>query len=173
MSDHTKDLLARIDDDLSVGPCAMRSVPFESTDSAPAASDDPATLRPLVAERQSRAEGIARGALFPVPEGIAREAGFMFPVALTRAAWLDCVAWTDEDSTRQTPQDQEGRLWDVLYMSASAARRGGSSRTEVELYRVPRDGQTQAARLVQLVCVMGPGDNEDLPEITIMIPGED
>jgi len=47
----------------------------------------------------TRAEALADGTLIDVSE-TAREAGFRVPVALTRAAWFDCVAWTAEDSQR-------------------------------------------------------------------------
>ncbi|MET9669579.1 DUF6573 family protein [Streptomyces sp. NPDC006475] len=167
MSDHTEDLLARIDDDLSVSLDAMRSVPAGLADSVP----EPAHPFGTVIDAYSRADAIADGMLRAVPEGIAREAGFRVPVALTSAVWEDCVAWSDEDSARQTPQDEDGRLWDVLFMSAQAARRGGSD-VLVSLYRVPRGGRARAPRLVNVRCVIGPGDTA-APVITIMQPDED
>ena len=36
---------------------------------------------------------------------MAQEAGFKWPVAITSAAWSDCVAWTHADSERQVHQD--------------------------------------------------------------------
>ena len=71
----------------------------------------------------TRAQAIEDGMLVDVTE-TAREAGFRYPVAMTSAAWSDCVAWTDEDTQRQAPQDESGRLWDVLWMAKQAARRG-------------------------------------------------
>ncbi|MFB7436532.1 DUF6573 family protein [Streptomyces microflavus] len=130
-------ILARIERDLSVSEDAMRSTP---------------TLPP-------RAQAIADGALVAVERGIASEAGWKVPVAITRAAWDDCVAWSDEDSDRQCPQDETGRLWDVLWMTMAPIR-GQRFRTEfyAELYRVPRDGRSTAAELVRLHCGIGPGD---------------
>jgi len=61
----------------------------------------------------TRRQALDDGVLVDVSE-MAREAGFRFPVALTRAAWEDCVSWSDADSKRQTHQDEAGRLWDVL-----------------------------------------------------------
>jgi hypothetical protein len=52
----------------------------------------------------------------------AREGGFRWPVTLTAAAWEDWEAWSESDSDRQTHQDQSGRLWDVLFLAAYAAR---------------------------------------------------
>ncbi|MFE2170295.1 DUF6573 family protein [Streptomyces sp. NPDC059447] len=121
----------------------------------------------------TRAQAIEDGALMKVPEAIAEEAGFQFPLALTAAAWADCVAWTDDDSKAQTPQDESGRLWDVVYMTRFAIKkaRGSASEVDVCLYRVPRDGKTVHARPVRLKCVCGPGDNAE-PVLTIMQPDE-
>ncbi|XXZ47535.1 DUF6573 family protein (plasmid) [Streptomyces cavourensis] len=69
------------------------------------------------------------------------------------------MAWSDEDSDRQCPQDETGRLWDVLWMTMAPIR-NGRFRTEfyAELYRVPRDGHTLSAEVVRLHCAIGPGD---------------
>ena len=119
----------------------------------------------------SRAQAIEDGLLVDVSE-TASEAGFRHPVAMTRAAWEDCVEWSEEDSRRQAYQDQSGRLWDVVWMAAQAARRGHGDRLAFQLYRVPRGGRSVRPRLVTLHLHIGPGDNAD-PVITIMLPGED
>jgi hypothetical protein len=123
----------------------------------------------------SRAQAIADGLLVEVAEGIAREAGFTVSVAVTAAAWADCVAWTDVDNQRKaTIQDEQGRLWDVLWMTRCAIRRAPrtTDQVRVQLYRVPRDGHDLHPRLVSLVACCGPGDHGE-PVITIMLPGED
>ncbi len=59
--------------------------------------------------------------LVPVDRAIAREACFTVPVFLTRAAYDDCVAWADADTHRTgVPQEEEGRLWDVLWLAQAA-----------------------------------------------------
>ena len=63
----------------------------------------------------------------------AHEAGFSVPVALTRAVWLDAVEW---DEANPEPQDEAGRLWDVLWMAATAART--ARRTSVVEFEVLR-----------------------------------
>jgi len=118
----------------------------------------------------TRAQAIADGVLVDVTE-TAKEAGFTFPVALTKAAYEDCVAWNDADNKRQTYQDESGRLWDVVYM-ASLAAKGGGQEIRFQLYRVPRGGRGMKARLVTLKAICGPGDNAE-PCITIMKPDED
>lgn len=119
----------------------------------------------------SRAQAIDDGVLVDVGD-MARQAGFVVPVALTTAAWADCVTWADADSRRQTPQDESGRLWDVLWMAYLATRRATGGQVEVTLFRVPRDGRSRAPRAATLQMHIGPGDQGE-PVITIMMPGED
>ncbi|MFB8031314.1 MULTISPECIES: DUF6573 family protein [unclassified Streptomyces] len=159
------DILARIEDDLSVSDDAMRSIPESST------AINPEPFGPVI-DAYTRADAIADGTLVAVPEPIAREAGLRAPVAITRAAWTDCVEWSDTDSNRQTPQDEEGRLWDVLFMTAFAARRHTRTPFPVELYRVPRGGRARTARLIELTCRFHQGDGGE-PVITISLPDED
>ena len=121
----------------------------------------------------TRAQALADGVLIDAGP-MAREAGFRWPVAVTAGVWADCVAWDDTDSERQTHQDQSGRLWDVLFMAAYAARANADAGSELlfELYRVPRDGQATEAELTTLKLVVGPGD-DGKPVMTILLPNED
>lgn len=106
----------------------------------------------------TRADAMADGYLVDVTE-TAREAGFRCAVAITRAAWNDCVEWTDEDAERKHwPQDEQGRLWDVLMMARFACRRSaGASLIRFEVVRVPRPGCGRR-RKVALAAQIGPGD---------------
>lgn len=119
----------------------------------------------------SRAAALDDGYLVDVTE-TAREAGFRFPVALTRAAWDDCVEWSDEDTKRKHwPQDQAGRLWDVLtmtrfYMRGAVRRDPDTDRFALQVLRVPREGRGVKPRVVRLMAHVGPGDNAE-PVITI------
>jgi len=63
----------------------------------------------------TRAQALEDGVLVDVSE-TARKAGFKIPVALTRAVWDQYVKWTDEDTNKQTNQDEGGRLWDIFSM---------------------------------------------------------
>jgi hypothetical protein len=122
----------------------------------------------------SRAEALADGILVAVPEKLAADAGFGLPVALTRAAYEDCAAWSAADNARKgTLQDEASRLWDVLWMASLAARRNrGGSRAAFEVHRTPRPGRGRQPRRVALVLVVGPGDDGE-PVLTVMQPGED
>lgn len=82
-----------------------------------------------------------------INDGVLVEAGpmaadlFRWSVLITRAAWTDCVEWTEEDGLRTGAcQDQNGRLWDVLWMAFVGAKRAGATDQEqrFSLYRVPR-----------------------------------
>ena len=124
----------------------------------------------------SRAQALADGYLVNVSR-TAREAGFRVPVALTRAAWEDCVAWSEADSDRKHwPQDEAGRLWDVLsmarfYLRVATRRDPDCDRAQVVLVRVPREGSDCNARHVTLTAVIGRGDDAE-PVITIGLPND-
>lgn len=121
--------------------------------------------------RYSRAQAIADGFLVDVTE-LAREAGFRVPVALTAAAWADCVAWGEEDNRRQTYQDEQGRLWDVLWMAHLAARRSTGDLLTFQMHRVPRGNHGSRPRLTTLKLCIGPGDSGE-PVITVLMRNED
>ncbi|MER8233112.1 DUF6573 family protein [Streptomyces sp. NPDC094049] len=151
----------------NLGPDAMRWTPEPEQPTVSVAD-----LFGGVIHEYSRASALSDGALVAVGDDTAREAGFTLPVALTAAAWADCVAWTDEDN-RQTCQDESGRLWDVLRMTRYAIRRSrGGSSCAVELYRVPRDGESHESERAWLLATCGPGDEMEAV-LTISLPGED
>lgn len=125
-----------------------------------------------VVYRYTRAQALADGALVDVTE-TAQEAGFRASVAMTAAAWNNTVAWTDTDSARQVSQDEQGRLWDVLWMAYITARRSsGARRVPFQLYVVPRSGRAMRPRPVTLHMHIGPGEDCE-PVITIMNADED
>ena len=121
----------------------------------------------------TRAQALEDGVLID-PGTMAAEAGFKWPVAITADAWADCVAWSEDDSARQVHQDQDGRLWDVLFMAFYALRTSQESGDRIlfQLLRVPRDGRSTKAKLVTLRMIVGPGDSGE-PVITILLPHED
>ncbi len=144
----------------------------QATENETAASDASDLFGPVI-YCYSRSQAIDDGVLVDVSE-MAREAGFKFPVAITHAAWEDCVAWNDEDNKRQTYQDESGRLWDVLYMLMMCIKVSVTNKSEIlfSLKRVPRGGRGHMARKVILKAHIGPGDTPE-PVLTIMLPNED
>jgi len=120
----------------------------------------------------TRSQAIEDGVLVDVTHA-AYGAGFRIPVAMTAAAWADCVAWDESDTQRQTQQDQAGRLWDVVWMAIQAARRAGAAkRIAFRLHRIQRDGCSTKPELTSLHLHIGPGDDPS-PAITILTPDED
>lgn len=120
----------------------------------------------------TRTQAIEDGELIDVSI-MAKKTGFKVPVAVTRSVWNQYIEWTDEDTDKQTIQDQSGRLWDVLWMLFVACKRSKEeSLLFYKLQVVPRDGRSKSAALIKLKSVIGGGD-EGEPVITIMLPNED
>jgi len=137
-------------------------------------TDEPLFTADDIVSVYTRAQAIEDGVLVDVS---AKANGiWKFPVALTSAAWEDFVAWSDADTLRKTwPQDEDGRLWDVLYMGAMAARKPTNNQADRRSFtftRVPREGASRRPVEVEALIHCGPGDNGE-PVITIMLPHED
>lgn len=108
----------------------------------------------------------------------AREAGFPMPAAVTRKVWDDCVGWTSADAERTGAlQDEQGRLWDVVWMALIGARRNpDTSSFEYEVLRIDRNAkrtphEEPQATLVQLAATLGSGDFGEVV-LTIHHPGD-
>ena len=102
-------------------------------------------------------QAIEDGVLIDV-SATAREAGIVWPVALTAAAWADCVEWTDAMEKRKgySGQSESGRLWDVIWMLSLAVRgalRRGMDTSQPLFYsllRTPAAGRGVMPRKVTL-----------------------
>lgn len=138
---------------------------------APTPQDDSGqrlSLPPQFVFSYSRAQAIADGVLVDVTD-TATEAGFRLPVAMTAAAWAEYV---------QVPhgvdgQDEDGRLWDVLFMLGIAIRKDSSGNPELLFQlHVRNDNSEGEPPLVTLRAVCGPSDDLS-PCVTIMLPDED
>jgi hypothetical protein len=118
--------------------------------------------------RYSRADALSDGVLIDASRA-AREAGFRYPVALTAAAWAECVAVPPGVAC----QDEVGRLWDLLVMLRCAIRRGGGATRELRFgVHVRNDDREGTPPLVRVKAVCGPGD-EGEPVVTVMLLDED
>ena len=115
----------------------------------------------------TRAEALADGVLFDVTE-TAREAGFKVPVALTARVWAD----VNDLSGRYVSAGQSpaGRLCDLLFMAAHAARTRENPSKSAFIY--PFIMAVGAANNYRARCHIGPGD-EGEAVVTIMKPEED
>lgn len=135
-----------------------------------------------VIDSHNRTNAIADGSLVEVAEAVCREVGIAVPTALTRAAWEGCVAWTEEDADRTgVYQEQDARLFDVMWMGSRAVRRIRRTRETAPdpipftVCRVARDAAPGEDGVepedVRLWIVLG-SDMDGAPCITIMEPGE-
>lgn len=135
-------------------------------------SDDGSLRPPEIIHGYSRAQMISEAELMDVSEA-ARMAGFLVPVAMTRAAWIECVEWTDEAAKAKAPgQSEAGRLWDLLWMAGRAAAAGRSMRCLFAVCRVPQEGGGTRSRRVRLAMQTHGGDRGEAV-VTIMLPWED
>ncbi len=115
----------------------------------------------------TRADALADDVLVDVT-AMAREAGFCIPVALTANVWADVNDIAGRHvSAGQSP---EGRLWDLLFMAAHAARRPENRGKGEFVYALMMP--LGAANHYRAKCRVDPGD-EGEPVVTIMHPDED
>lgn len=98
------------------------------------------------------AEAIADGVLIDATK-LAGEAGFRYPVALTAAAWHDCVAVASTDHVH----DETGRLWDVLNVLRYVVKMNPDS-SEIRFCVDVADENEHVTR-VWLKCQCGFGDD--------------
>jgi hypothetical protein len=113
----------------------------------------------------TRAQAIADRVLVDLTP-TALEAGFRFPVAATAAL----IAAVETIPQHYSHEDMEGRLWDVLWMAAVAARRAkpGFSRIAFEVI-LHIEGTRR--KYQTLILDIGPGDTSE-PVITIGFPAD-
>jgi hypothetical protein len=123
---------------------------------------------------RTREQAIAEGHLVDVSDA-ARNAGFHCPVAVTRAAFDDCVAWTEQDTACQRFQSSQVRLQSVLFMAYAAGSgprsSGSASALSFDLLRIPRDGKSRHAKRTHLRLVASRNGNGE-PVLTILLPIE-
>jgi hypothetical protein len=126
----------------------------------------------------TRAQLLESGDLVEISDDLKRDAGLRGSVALTRAVWEDCVAWSGADNARKgTVQDETGRAWDVVYMLSLRLKSGPERPVPADgllyrILRVPRPGHGVRARYVTLKAMFG-GCDDGTPALTICLPDED
>ncbi|MCY2966464.1 MAG: hypothetical protein NT069_23005 [Planctomycetota bacterium] len=111
----------------------------------------------------TRQQAIEDGVLIEAGS-LAQEAGIEVHVALTAAAWAECVTVPESCPW----QDETGRLWDVLNVLAMKARQS----EQPTIFFTVAVNSGDHLRDIELKLVCGPGD-EDEPVFTVMLPGED
>lgn len=114
----------------------------------------------------TRAMALEEGILIDVTD-TAKEANFTVPVALTQAAYELTVELSD--AARLAGNDEEGRLWDVLWMFRLALL-GDRDASEL-FFQVLVVTTSIEPTLLVLKGVCGPGDAGE-PVLTVMLPNE-
>jgi len=115
----------------------------------------------------TRADALADGVLVDATES-ACVAGFRVPVALTQSVWADVNDLSGRDVV--AGQSPEGRLWDLLFVAAHAARRPENLDTNEFVFSLVMPVGT--VNNYRAKCHVGPGD-EGEPVVTILLPDED
>jgi hypothetical protein len=107
--------------------------------------------------RYTRANALRDGVLIDVTP-TALEAGIRYPVALTAAAWAECVAVPPGVEC----QDEAGRLWDVLTLLRCAIKGAKDGAREVCFaVHVRNDNRDGTPPLLRLKALYGPGNHRD------------
>lgn len=99
----------------------------------------------------SRAQAIEDHVLIDVTQ-MAQEAGFKYPTAVTAAVWEKYIAVPEGVEA----QDEQGRLWDILFMLHMAIKR--SPRENPTLFQLLVRNDNFSPILVTLKAICGPGD---------------
>ena len=121
-----------------------------------------------VIDSYSRAQAIKDGTLVDVSE-TALKAGIRYPTALTLSVFQHCVAVPDR---LVGFQDEQGRLWDILWMLRQALALKRNRESNELVYTVLIQNFKSGPKPVRLKAVCSAGDNLE-PVITIMFPDED
>ena len=122
-----------------------------------------------IIHQYTRSQALTDGILIDVTD-TAREVGLKFPTAVTAAVWDDTITW---DPTHLYPQDEIGRLWDVLTCARAAATTcPGDTHVTFQVFRVPNTADAVLVRPVDLVLTIGQGDTP-APVLTVFALGED
>jgi len=90
-------------------------------------------------------------------------AGFIVlgaPVAISRAVWEECVEWTDRDSEHQTYQEQDARLWDVLFTGGTTLQLAINQFVKERAHRYP------------VLCVLRDGISTDSVTVNLLMQGK-
>ncbi len=118
-----------------------------------------------------REQAIRDGRLIDITRQAGR-VGFRVPVAITRAAWQDCVEWAD---TTASHESQDCRLHDLLRELNEGAVLASELDPEgvalMRFYRIPAGANQIVAEVTTLALHSGM-DEHDMPIVTISLASE-
>ena len=81
---------------------------------------------------------------------VAQETGFgLFgcSVGIDKRVWSECVEWNETDNTIQDYQEEDARLWDILFVGGSKLQMNPNeilrnTFVKFQIYCLPRDGKS-------------------------------
>ncbi len=118
-----------------------------------------------------RTQAIHDGRLIDITRQAGR-VGFRVPVAITRAAWQDCVEWAD---TTASHENEVSRLHDLLRelneRTVLASELDPEGVALMRFYRTPAGANHTLAEVTTIHLHSGM-DEHDMPVITISLAGE-
>ena len=129
----------------------------------------------------THAEAVADGVQVPISSEITKEGGIKYPVFFTRGVY-DKYVMVPEGMAHQ---NEDGRLWDILFMFALQARKTPATELKFQFCcQLPDAGNwtkyekicegNRLLREVTLKAMIGPLDLDDpTPAITILFLDED
>lgn len=122
----------------------------------------------------SRAAALDDGVLVDVSE-TGRRVGFRVPLAMTIAAYAECVEWKDADTDRKhVYQTEDERLANVLTAAMLVVRTSVPNARHLgfRVRRIPRAGKGREAEFIRLAMTLG-SDDAGERVMTIMLNHED
>ncbi len=77
------------------------------------------------------------------------------PVKVTKSVWYKYFDWTDEDNEKQTYQEEDARLWDILFSGGACLQSNflqltRTGKVTYSIYSVVRDGISEYAELINI-----------------------
>ena len=121
----------------------------------------------------NRTKAIEGGALIDVTNA-AKLIGIEYPVAVTKAVFVNCIKWTEDDNKkeRQVYQSEDDRLWNILLSLRWMLNKPDATDViSFDIYVLPDDGFSYVVLPTKLKTVAtGNGDGWF---ITIMLEGEE
>ena len=112
---------------------------------------------------------IALNARLVVPSNpkLQEQAGYRVPVVYSHACFARHIDWKSPDRS----QDETGRAWDVLVLSAIALRYGfnAAGQAETEIESAPPGGESPERGYLRVAWL---GDESDNPVVLIMLATE-
>ncbi|MEY8241875.1 MAG: DUF6573 family protein [Cycloclasticus sp.] len=99
------------------------------------------------------------------------------PVLLSSKLWDVCVQWDDKDTDAQDYQEQEARLWDVLFVCGTTLEINiqsfiGSMSHQYHIFVIPRDGNSKIPVKAVLAAIGNPEQGTLEIDLLELIPVE-